>query len=216
MEKQGTFEYVHHDLYGVALEVAKKFVSKSDERPILKYTFHAANGDLIATDTHRLIHIKGIHGFKEDFLVNPKNYMFAKGNYFDTEKVSSADGYEKSIVLKKYHIKLWLHVFKSIEKIKKEIKDGSKTVKMELKENEIFISSDAFNDVLKMQVPFDEYEKPNFDSILFNPEYMKDALEAHFKLNSNELTIYFKGQFVPIILDDGVMVKTLVLPHRAY
>jgi hypothetical protein len=45
---------------------------------------------------------------------------------------------------------------------------------------------------------------------------MRDALEAHFKLNSEQLNIYFLTRMTPIILDDESLVKTAVLPVRIY
>jgi DNA polymerase III sliding clamp (beta) subunit (PCNA family) len=68
----------------------------------------------------------------------------------------------------------------------------------------------------KTILPVSSLVKPKFEKISFSSEYMRDALEAHFKLNSEQLNIYFNGEIKPIVLDDEVQVKTLILPVRTY
>jgi DNA polymerase III sliding clamp (beta) subunit (PCNA family) len=211
-----SIEFVHGDLYGIALEVAKKFVCKSDTRPILTYVSHAANGDLIATDSHRMIRIRGIHGFKEDYLVNPKSFMFAKGNFPETEKLSGIENHQATIVLTKEHIKLWLQLFKSINQTMTVLKDRNKTVRLCFAEGkEEAVNVELGDHGIKMSMPcIATY--PGFDVVSFNVEYIRDALEAHFKLNSEQLTFYFHGNMRPIVLDDDANVRTLILPVRTY
>ena len=126
----GQTEFVHKDLYGVALEVSKKFVAKTETRPILQYTLHTAEGDLLATDSHSAIQIRDIHGFTEEYLVNPKNYMFAKGTYPELEKIIAPEGHKKAIELSKEQIKIWMHVFKSQASMFKAMKTYNKTIKI--------------------------------------------------------------------------------------
>jgi DNA polymerase III sliding clamp (beta) subunit (PCNA family) len=209
-----SIEFVHGDLYGTALEVAKKFVSKSDTRPILTYVSHAANGDIVATDSHRLIQIKGIHGFKEDYLVNPKSFMFAKGNFPDTHKLSGVENHTAAIILTKEQIKLWLQLFKSINQTMTVLKDRNKTVKLrftEGKDEEVIVELGDHG--IKMSMPC-IVSNPGFEVVSFNVEYIRDAFEAHFKLNSEQLTFYFQGNMRPIVLDDDANVRTLILPVR--
>ncbi|WP_156290750.1 hypothetical protein [Oceanobacillus salinisoli] len=213
--KKIDFEFVHDEFYGIALEVSKKFIQKGDTRPLLNYTQHRSNGDLVATDSHRLIHIKDIHGFKEDFLVSPKTFMFAKGKFPETDKISSRENHKKSIVLDKVKIKLWLQIFKSINQTMKIMKDYNKVVRFNFNEESVEVELKELGII--MQLPTNEYTKiKDLDVISYNPEYLRDALEAHFKLNSEELTIYFRGNMTPFILDDNERVRTLILPVRTY
>lgn len=213
LNKNG-LDFVHGDLYGVAMEIMKKWVSKSDTRPVLTYAQHTINGDIFATDSHRLIKVSKIHGFKEEYLVDPKHFNFAKGNYPDVEKLISHENHTEAIVLSKEHIKLWLQLFKSMNQTLRIMKDRRGLAKMIFKENHIEI--ELFNHNIIIQLPFDVYQKPDMEDIEFQVEYMRDALEAHFKLNSEQLTIYLNGQIKPIILDDDGAVRTLVLPVRTY
>ena len=208
-------EFVHNDLYGVALKMSAKFVGKRDIRPLLHYAYHRADGDIIATDSHRLIHIKNMHGYKEDFLINPKNFSFAKGNYMETDKISNKDEHTKSITLNKEHIKLWMQIFKSINQTMKVMKMHIKNVRINFKDDHVEVELKSQEMIMKL--PIKEYAKiDKLDRIAFNAEYLKDALEAHYKLESEEVTFYFNGELRPIILDDNKQVKTLILPVRTY
>jgi hypothetical protein len=218
-EKIGVLEFVHKDSYGIAIEVVKKFVADGFTRPILNYSLHTKEGDLLATDSHRAIEIKNIHGFKEDYLVNPKNFMFAKGTFPDLHKVITKDKHTLSISLNKEQIKLWLHLFKSINNTLKMMKSPSRNKVVVFKftdknvESEVKVDSEnSFKTIL----PVSNLIKPDFEKICFSAEFMRDALEAHFKLNSEQLNIYFKGENHPIFLDDEVQVKTLILPVRTF
>lgn len=215
MDKIG-LEFIHSDFYGIAIEVVRKFVAKGDTRPILKYSLHSENGGIYATDSHRLIHIKDAHGFKENYLVDPKNFMFAKGQFPDVEKLMDKKDHHETVILNKEQIKLWLQVLKSLNQTMKMMKvhDRNRIIKMNFEENEISLEVKSLK--IKMVVPFNKYNKPNFSKILFSGEYMRDALESHFKLNSDKVTFYFHGQMRPFHLDNGLNLNTMLLPVRSY
>lgn len=219
VENKIEFNFVHKDSYCAALEVAKKFVSQSLHRPMLTYAFHAENGDMLATDSHRAIHIKEVHGLEKDYLVNPKNYMFATGTYPDLYRVMDKEKHVLAITLNKNQIKLWLQLFKSINNTLKVMKSTirNKAVVLNFTEKNVMaeVKIDAEN-AFQTILPTQKFEVPKFNTICFSAEYMRDALEAHFKLNSEQLKIYFLTQMTPIILDDESLVKTVVLPIRNY
>lgn len=211
-KKDMSLEFVHGDFYGVAMEVVKKWVSKYEARPILNYARHTDGGSIIATDSHRMITIKNIHGFKEEYLVNPKNFTFAKGVYPNVEGLNARENHTESIVLSKEHIKLWLQIFKSMNQTLKVMKDHFKNVKLKFQDNHI--EMELIGHDIVIQLPHEVYQKPKMEVISFNVEYMRDALEAHFKLNSEQITMYFNGPLKPFILDDENTVQTLILPVR--
>ncbi len=217
MEMKNGIEFVHGDLYGVAMDVLKKFVCKHDTRPILRYAHHKENGDIIATDSHRAIEIREIHGFKESYLVDPKSFMLAKGTFPNVEQVMTKEEHVKAIELNKGQIKLWLQIFKSINQTLKVmgVADRNKVVRLHLAENSIEVELRELK--MKMNLPFASLEVPeNFKTIAFSAEYMRDSLEAHFKMNSPKLEIFYKSSVHPLILDDEVKVKTFLLPVRTY
>ncbi|MET3658133.1 hypothetical protein [Sporosarcina psychrophila] len=212
MEKVNSLEFVHGDLYGVAMDVVKKWVHKQNTRPVLQYAQHTVDGDIVATDSHRLIKIRKIHGFKEEYLVDPKHFNFAKGNYPNTEQLSSRDEHIETIVLSKEHIKLWLQLFKSMNQTLIIMKERMGIAKMCFKENHIEIELSVHKVII--QLPHEVYQKPDMDAVSFRVEYMRDALEAHMKMNSEQLTFNFRGPHKPMIMDDDRAVMTMILPVR--
>lgn len=219
MSKSFELEFVHKDLYGIAIEVVRKFVGKELSRPVLTYALHDKNGDMLATDSHKAIHIKDIHGFKEDYLVNPKNHMFARGDFPDLYKVIGSENHKKSITLNKEQLKLWLQIFRSINNTFKMMKSISrnKCVNMSFADNSVMVEAKIDHEnSFKTILPVSELVKPEFDVITVSSEIMRDALEAHFKLNSDIINIYFHGQMRPIIMNDEIQVKTIVLPVRTF
>lgn len=212
MKKTDSLEFVHGDLYGVAMDLLKKWVSQNAYRPTLQYADHTEDGDIVATDSHRLIRIKGIHGFKERYLVDPKTFNFAKGNYPDTTNLSTLEGYTESLVLSKDHIKLWLQLFKSLNQTLRIMKDNLGNATMHFKEDHIEVELNGYK--IFVQLPHDVYQKPDMDAVTLRVQYLRDALEAHSKLESEQVTIYLKHPHHPVILDDDNAVRTLVLPVR--
>jgi hypothetical protein len=204
---------IHSHKYADAIKIADKFVSKSNLRLMLQLVQHKANGDLIATDAHHAIKVKGVHGFKEEYLVNAKSLEFATGDYPPTEKVFEAE--TKSIIrLNATQIKLWLQMFRSMNQMSKQ--KGVRTdIKMDLGKEDI--GFELVQQDVSFKLPFEEYEgHEDIKSITFQIEYMRNALEAHEKLKSNELYITFEHPFKPIVLDNQEDVQVIVLPVRTY
>lgn len=211
-----SIEYIHGDLYGIALEVTKKWVSKSETRPVLTYTRHQINGTMTATDSHRLIEIKGMHGFEDDILINPKTFVAATGTYPDTSALTDESKSKAVIALTKDQIKLWLQLFKSIGQTFKVMKfDRNKLVKMAFSESTSKVTVELPGKEVEFSLP-GIIDKPEFKEISFNAEYMRDLLEAHYKLQSDELIFYMSSPMRPIIADNDKNVKTLILPVRVY
>jgi hypothetical protein len=212
MGKQQNFEYIHGDLYGVAMEVLKKWVAQNRTRPMLCYAQHTEDGDIVATDSHRLIHIKGIHGFKEEYLVDPKNFTFAKGDFPNTKDLRNPGGYKESLVLSKEHIQLWLQLFKSLNQTLRIMKDRLGTATIHFKEEHIEVELNRYK--IFVQLPYEVYQKPDMKALTLNVQYMRDALEAHLKMESEQIRIHLIGPMKPMILDDDKAVRTLILPVR--
>lgn len=208
----GKLEQIHSYKYADAIKVAQRFTSKNTNRLALQLINHKSNGDLIATDSHQLLLVKGVHGFKEDFLVNAKSLEFAKGEYPDHTHVFKAD-YKVEIQLNVHQISMWLQMFKSMNQMSKK-KDVKNVIKMKL---DTEISFELDNHDVKFSLPYEEYKgHERIPSIKFQAELMRNAFEAVEKLKSKEVTIYLSAQMAPILLDNGVDVQSIVLPVRSY
>lgn len=212
MKKTDSLEFVHGNLYSTAMDVLKKWVSDNRNRPVLQFANHEGNGDIVATDNHRAIRIKGIHGFKEDYLIDPKSFTFAKGNYPSLHNQLDIEKHTESIVLSRQHIALWLQILRSLNQTLRIMKDRLGTATMHFKEDGVEIELDKYQIFVKP--PHDVYQKPDFPSVRFRIEYLRDAFEAHSRMESEQLTIYLRSANALITLDDDEAVRTVVMPVR--
>ncbi|BAR82268.1 ABC-type proline/glycine betaine transport systems, ATPase components [Bacillus thuringiensis serovar tolworthi] len=205
-------EMLHNEKYGVALQLAKKFVGKSAMRMTLMFVQHSADGTMVATDSHRLCRIKNIHGFDKDYLVNPLTFEVATGDYPKVDKVMPS--FEKATIsLNEEQIKLWLQIHKSLNQIAKATKAG-KTVTLRMSENGFEIELDGTE--VKMTAPCELYEFQNVPYVVYSIEYVRDALEMHEKLGTKALFIQIASATQPILLTDNMRLETMVLPVRRH
>ncbi len=210
-----TIDFIHKNNYGTALKIADKFTSKSSLRPTLQYVSHLKNGSIYATDSHRAIEIKDIHGFDKDYLVHTASHQFATGKYPDVSKILSESVGETVITLDKEQIKIWLQMHRSLNQIVKQNYNHRKHITIEFKDT-VNVKIDDENE-LTINLPYAQYEKKDkVEKIGYVPEYMRDCLEAHVKLESDYLCIKVINELRPIVLDNEVDVKSVLLPVRMY
>lgn len=208
-----TIEMVHPNKYADAVKIAQKFTSKSNIRMVLQLVYHRKDGDLIATDSHHLIKIKGAHGFNEDYLVNTKSLEFAKGQFPETDNIMPTE-FKSVIRLNQDQIKIWLQMHRSMNQMTK-LKTINESLSMKLTEETIHF--EFKNKEITFKLPYEEFEyHPEVTSINYSVELMRNALEAHEKLQSKELYISISSPFRLILLDNGGDVQALVLPVRTY
>ncbi|PAD70867.1 hypothetical protein CHH83_01315 [Bacillus sp. 7586-K] len=206
-------EMIHSPKYTTAFQLTKRFVGKNAGRVVLTFALHKSDGTLIATDSHKLLRIKNIHGFKEEYLINPRTFEAAKGQYPDTDKLIPENA-EMVFRLDQEQIKTWLKIHKSLKQMAVGTRETALT-KLIMKQN-----SFEFEDKLSgitYKLPANEYKfDPKTENITFNTEYLSDALEVHHKLNSTEVFIKLKGTMRPFNVTDGNDIDALVLPVRTY
>lgn len=88
LNPKNEIEVVGRERLTPAVEVAKKFVATGMSRPSLTYLELKDNGEVRATDSHRMIILKDIHLYKETILLNPKTLDLVKGlNYPDLRQL---------------------------------------------------------------------------------------------------------------------------------
>jgi len=210
-----SLNFIHKDNYGEAMKVAKKFTDKGTFRPILQFVLHDKNKSIYATDSHRAIQIKDIHGFDKDYLVHPNTLEFATGNYPEIDDKINFSGGEKVITLTKEQIGIWLQMHRSLNQVIRQSYKGREHVSIEFKEN-IQLKINGENEIT-INLPYEEYHrKEDVDVISYNVTYMRDCLEAHAKLGSNHVDLIIKSKMRPIAIDNGDNVRCLLLPVRIY
>lgn len=203
-------EMVHSDKYADAIKIAQKFTSKNDFRMILKFVNHKENGDLMATDSHHLILLKNAHGFRQDYMVNPRSLEFFTGNYPDFTNLFPTD-YKAEIKLNESQIKIWHQMHRSMNQMSK-LPSIHSCINMKIGKGEIEFSINQQEIAFKL--PFEELSNEEEFTISYNVEYMRNALEAHAALKSKEIIIGFSGFLKPFVLDNNDDLKTVVLPVR--
>ncbi|MGG1157511.1 hypothetical protein ABE237_00620 [Brevibacillus formosus] len=204
-------ERIHTEKYATAISVAKKFVAKSEMRPSLQMVQHRSGGDIVATDSHSMFLAKGVHGFKEEYLVNPNTLEFAVGDFPDTYKIIPADK-EHTFMLNQTQLAAWIHFHKSFKQLK-------------LKYVTVFFERESMKIEIKipdnhatLQLPLSEYnqQNANCEKISYDPEYMLESLQGMQKLGSETVKFKFYGQMQPFVLDNGNDALCLILPMRIY
>jgi hypothetical protein len=212
----GGFELIHHSDYSIAMNLAKKFIGKNDNRMILKFVHHSKDGSIVATDSHRAFTVKNIHGYKEDTLLNPNSLEVAKGNYPDLSRVNQPRDNAKVIIkLGKEALAKWLQMHRSMNQMNKTLKNHHGVISMTVEKDVVRFEIKPHDIIFKL--PFDEAEHiKDTETIRYRCEYMRDALEAHVSLNSKEVELQVYGSMSPFVLDDLERVQTIVLPARTY
>lgn len=207
------FEMIHSDKYADAVRMAKKFTANPGARMVLTMVQHMKDGSIRATDSHRLLVVRDVHRFKEEYLVNPSTLEFATGKYPETEKLIPKK--RKNVFkLNADQIKLWLQMHKSMNQVAKAAKTRNDiTVKM-TPDNFIF---EVNHTEITFNLPVEEYHhNKKVEKITYQAGYMRDVLESHSKLGSEELYIHMDSQMKPMVLDNQDDVLGIVLPVRTY
>lgn len=210
-----TIEFIHKENYGIALQVAKNFTSKSSMRPILQYVQHTGKGTIYATDSHCLVEVKDIHGFEEDKLIHPNSFQVATGIYPNVEKIVNDSLGASVITLDKEQIKIWLQMHKSLNQLLKKGYRHRSHVTVDLTDGVNIVIDD--DNETEIRLPYGEFNpQDDIKQISYKPEIMRDCLEAHVKLNSDYIHFKIQSQLRPIVLDNEKDVKTLALPVRTF
>lgn len=206
-------ELIHSDKYASALSLCKKFVSKQNFRILLTFVNHLANGNMVATDSHRMIILKNMHGYKEDTLVNPYSFEVAKGGTYPDTKRIVPEIEDTHILLDVAQVEVWFSMFSALTKTLKSLKRKNSVVALQFQDSRFEFKTEIDNVIFTL--PKTEYQKPkDIDVIFFNAQYMRDALEAHTLMKSQAVSFKFKSQYMPFLIDNEEDVQALVLPVR--
>lgn len=207
--------FVHGNLYSVALELSKKYVAKGLTRPVLNYVRHTKNGRMEATDASRAIIFHEIQGFEREYLIDPKTYNVATGEFPDLNGVFKTNEHELVLSLTKEQIFLWHQLFRSINNTFKTIKvsDRNKMVHLFFKEDHVKVELSGMDVSVNLPAGIvSSDQKP----ISVNSEYIRDAMEVFKRMDSQLVHVKMKGAFRPIHFEDKGRIEIVVLPIRSY
>lgn len=208
-------EFIHGAKYGKAMKMARKFTANNVNRPILTFVNHDKDGSIVATDSYGALRVKNIHGFKENYLVHPHTLEFAKGKFPDTDDIIDDLKGTPTIRLNQQQIKIWLQMHKSLNQFIRNIYGTNYHVTLEFSEDITF--KIAGENEMSFKLPFEDYKQPEkVGKVSYDQSLMRDALDAHFIMESESIDIVIKGSHSPILLDNGIDVQTIVTPKRVY
>lgn len=209
MSNKNEIEVVAHERLSPAIEVAKKFISKCWNRPVLQYIGLFENGEMHASDSHRGIILKGVHSYESGLTLNPKTREIMRGNDFPKldRFINVNEEHVKAIIeISRVDIDLVLlnafRFFKKTNHLKVTINEDSfdletVTTKMNIKQGSI------------------EFKTNEHRHFTVDTKYMIDVFEAFIKFsNCESMKMYYQGVLRPIIFESDDM-KMVVLPIRA-
>ena len=193
-----TLNFIHSDKYADAIKVASKFTETNNHRPILLFVNHRTDGMIEATDSKAFIQIKNIHGFDKNYLVHPKTLEFATGNYPNLDKSIGEYGDDTVITLNKKQISIWLQLHRSINQLSKSFDPFNRTVHMDINKQ----ISLSIGDVNAVDIDLPSEAIGGKGVFNYNVEFMRNCLEVHQVLGTNELQINVRGKYQPVVLCD--------------
>jgi hypothetical protein len=212
----GDINFIHSDKYSKAIELSKKFVAKVTARPILLFVEHRKDGSIFATDSSKALIVENVHGFDQDYLINPNTLEFATGKFPDTSQLRNHN-YKHVITLDREQIKVWLQMHRSMNQMFKMLKSKRhKIVNVTIDEKKrINFNIRHHENELDYRLPTTEISG-SMETISYDNERMRDALEVHEKLESEKVFIKFTGILSPFVLTNDEDVSVYVSPIRTY
>jgi DNA polymerase III sliding clamp (beta) subunit (PCNA family) len=200
------------------MKVMKKYVSKSEARPVLQLVYLTEEGYFVATDSHHLIRVnKNVvsdipEGLEAGKLYDPKEMKVTNGNYPDTSRLIPYD-YNSTVTIDS-NIKEFQQHVKEIKKIVK--KDRNYVMKLEFKRNETVISGkyeeDNYSAAMKsMYVEGDEVK------LHLSAKYLDIALDTVKKLSKvsyNPIHLGIVSNMRPMVFKQEGLFDIIILPVR--
>ena len=194
-----------------------KHFTTDKNREVLKYAYYDGE-NLYATDSHRLIKIKGeyVEGLPsaDPFFFNPKTREVFDSDKFNYPEVNRLfpTTYNTSIVID--NEKEFKKQVSSVHEVAKQIKNKMST--LQITRSNVTLSayreeSEAIEDVDGMMSGDDL-------TISFNNMYMKQVLQAVGKLKqkNSKIRMYFTGKMRPITITDDEVFNIMLMPVRPY
>lgn len=210
VENKNEIKIVGYERLTPAINVAKKFVYKGRySRPVLTYVALKANGEIHATDSHRLLILKEIHSYQEELLLNPKTLELVKGyKYPEVEHLAQSNNTKATFLLTKLYAQQILPAIKFFKTNKYE------NIKFVFSKDSIVISDNATEITLQgFEFNINQNEEM-VNEITFTTEYLLDAFEAFIKFSTDEsISVFYQGSLRPFILENKEMTM-VVLPIR--
>lgn len=182
-------------------------------RPILKGIHHAPNGDVYATDTHRLYYLSGGYPEGLDFTLDTKTGAHIEGNYPEVSRLFPYE--DDAVVTLNIDVKKAHESVKMLANAEKKINDGGKfslltfSVGTDCYEIKNGSTDGEFNGAYKLS----EYEGDGLPDIYINAQYLTEALALLADSGEPTATIRLYSPMRPLTIKNSD-TTALILPVR--
>jgi hypothetical protein len=208
------------------MKVFKKYVAKSETRPVLQLVQYA-NGYFTATDSHQLLRVNADYvsdipeSMVEGSLFNPKEMTMSDNhkNYPETSRLIPQYS-DSTIILNKDNIKSFEQELKAIKKLSTQ---RNKVVKMEFGQLESIISGKELTkeglEITHEGIMKNVTIEGNELTISASNKYLLAALDSVkklSKLSNNHIEMGMNGRVRPIVIKQDGVFDVIVLPVRTY
>jgi hypothetical protein len=207
------------------MKLFKKYVSKSETRPVLNYVYYA-NGYFTATNSHILLRVNADHvsdipeSMVDGKLFDPKQMVYntEQMKYPDVSRLIPTSTYSDSMVIIDGNIKEFHQYIKEIKKVVK--KNDNKVMKLDFKQNGLTLSGisketgETYSAAMKsMHVEGKEI------TLHINANYMDvalDTIKKLSKLSRDYVTLNMVSNMRPIHFNQDGVFDIIILPVRIY
>ncbi|MGG3987442.1 hypothetical protein [Bacillus smithii] len=179
----------------------------SSGRPILKGVYHAKDGSLIVTDSHRLYLAKNAHADASESIIDPKTGEKIDGTYPDCSRLLPDKSNAEFIV--SLPTKKTLDAFTTLLKANQVVGKGDERVSICERDNNRVVFT-AKN--LVMEASYDAgVATGKVGKLTFNTIFMADALKLFKDVGATDVEMRYYGELRPFTLSVGKNDELLVL-----
>lgn len=202
-----------HERYAIAMKHAKKFVSTLASRPILQGVFHAPDGSLAMTDSHRLLRVENAHDRAEPIVLNAKTNAPIDGVYPDISRVIPTNFRAEYTLSGNVDEELakWITAHEVAVKI------GDKKLPVAIFSlTSAGLSVEAANSGGKYRFDPNVAATGCLDefTVHYNAKYVLDALLAIRDFKPRSVSVKFAGNVSPFVFETDNGVLALILPIK--
>lgn len=201
--------------YVTFLKHAQKVTkTASASRPILKGVYHAPDGSLAVTDSHRLYFAKNAHSNAEPQTIDPKTGAVIDGNYPEVSRLIPESSSAKYTV--RLDVKQAIDAFKALLAVNKLDTDAMYPMTTVGITDDGTVAFVAENHVLSARYEPAAAADGEGEEMTFNTRYFADALALFKDVGATEVTMRYYGSLRPFTLTAGEddELLALLLPIR--
>lgn len=189
--------------------------SASKSRPILTGVHHAANGDVVVTDSHRLYYLTGGYTQGEPFTSVIKTGEHLDGNYPDVNRLIPEDG--SAIVMLEIDVAKSLVAIKALQAAEKAINYNGKhlTLQIAVGTDSYVIKAGDDGSEFTGRYTLAPYDGDGLPNIHVQAQFLTDALTLFKDAGETTVTLRLYGNMRPLTFKSKD-VTALLLPVRTY